>query len=215
MFFCKKAFSGAISPPRYKWLFSVFFKTSSQLVNTMFTFMSTVYYISDHTTLLLFSIRKIWFPFYTFLIKTKHFSYQKHFVQCIKTADLSNFLYRSDSFYFILIWIFFMSSAKAIMCHSMLELLYFILILFYFNLFSLIWFFFFFYFISWKMKRHVTAVIWCVTWHNVIGLESGRRYWRIISRCMLTVYSSYRKHIDIRVGLFIISTDHMLLVYIV
>ena len=37
----------------------------------------------------------------------------------------------------------------------------------------------------------------------------------MILRYMLTVYSPYSRYIDIRVGLFIISKNHVLLVYIV
>jgi len=69
----------------------------------MFIFINTVYFISDY------AIPSISFRFfyqeslifvYVFLIKAKHFSYQKPFVYYIKTTNLSDFLYCFDSFYF-------------------------------------------------------------------------------------------------------------------
>ena len=52
-----------------------------------------------------------------------------------------------------------------------------------------------------------------IIWHDVIGLEFVKRTERMILRCISMVYLPHGKYIDIRVGLFIVSMDHVLLVY--
>ena len=60
-------------------------------------------------------------------------------------------------------------------CHGALGHLYFILIFFLSIFLDLISLFILFYFISWTMKRHMTTVIWCITWCGVIGLKHDGR----------------------------------------
>ena len=53
------------------------------------------------------------------------------------------------------------------------------------------------------------AIIW-----NVISLESRRKAEKMTSKYMFMACLFYSQHIDVRIGLFITRTDHVLVVYI-